>query len=454
MHRTLVTLLAILAGCAKPEPPNIVLIVIDTARADHFSCYGYNRETTPNIDEFARDAVLYRNARAPSPWTLPSHASLFTGLPPGAHGLHWSGIPAPEEGELPARISPLAPAAESRLLASVLTERGYRTVGVSNNPWISERTKLNGGFDHFVWRPRPRGEDRSSADRSLRMIDAYFEREVDRDPFFLFLNLIEPHFLYAPPQAFQGAFGGDPSIYPERDRLELALLAGAVQFDPLDLIPLYDEELRYVDDVVGDLLDWLRDRGEYENSMIVVTSDHGELLGEQGRFSHQLSVAEELIRIPLIIKYPGNEHAGVAEENPMVSLTDVYETALATSGVSDFESGKWSQDLRHMDRFSREWTISEYFFSAKYLRQLRAQNPDFDAREHEVVKRVVFADGQSHVLRGDELEATDTNKPPLRPEIRTEVEEYVRSLARGVPVDDSQWDEATRDALRALGYAD
>jgi choline-sulfatase len=432
-----------------------VLIVVDTARADHFACYGHRRATTPNIDALARDAVLYRNVRAPSPWTLPSHGSLFTGLPPGAHGLDFSALPAVGDS-LPPIVGKLAPSAEERLLAKKLKALGYSTIGVTNNPWISSRTKLDLGFDRFVWRPKPRTSDQGRAERSLEIIRKHFEEQVPTEPFFLFLNLIEPHFPYEPPTGFHGMFGGNVANIPKGKNVEALLLVGALRLDPEVLKPLYDEELRYVDDVVGRLFDWLDERDDYRESLIVVTSDHGELLGEGGRYSHQLSVAEELISIPLLVKYPGNKGAGRIEDNPLVSLTDVWRTILRAAGDDEPSGERWSQDLRTLDRFSRDWTITEYAFAVRCLRQLARIHPDFDAKAHEVVRRVVFADGVAHVFEGDELRPVpDERTPPgasLSGRVLGEVEAYVRSRVPAAGSDDLLRDEATVEALRSLGY--
>jgi arylsulfatase A-like enzyme len=454
-------LVAGLAGCERPSSekpsPNVVLIVVDTARSDRFSCYGHSRPTTPSIDAFARDAVLYARARAPSPWTLPSHGALFTGLPPGAHGLHWSALPAVGDS-LPPRLGKLAPSAEERLLARKLKALGYSTIGVSNNPWISIKSKLDLGFDRFVWRPAPKSGDQGRAERSLEIIRKHFEGKAPAEPFFVFLNLIEPHFPYDPSPGFHGMFGGNVANVPAGEDVELSMLAGALPIDPEVLSPLYDEELRCVDDVVGRLFDWLRERDDYRESLIVVTSDHGELLGEGGRYSHQLSVAEELIMIPLLVKYPGNDGAGRIEENPLVSLTDVWQTILRAAGGEGQDDEAWSQDLRAMDRFSREWTITEYFFAVRYLRQLARIHSGFDAAAHEVIQRVVFADGVAHVFEGDELRPVpDERTPPgasLPRGVLGEVSAYVQSRVPAVEADDTLGDEATVEALRSLGYVD
>ncbi|MGH2570334.1 MAG: sulfatase, partial [bacterium] len=423
-----------------------------------FSCWGHDRPTTPSIDAFARDAVLYRSARAPSPWTVPSHGSLFTGLPPGAHGLHWSALPAAGDS-LPPRLGKLARSADERLLARRLKARGYSTIGVSNNPWVSSKTKLDQGFDHFVLRPSPQSGDRGRAERSLEAIVKHFEEQTPAEPFFLFLNLIEPHFPYDPPPGFHGRFGGKFADVPAGHwTLELSMIAGALRVDPEVLAPLYDEELCYVDDVVGRLLDWLRERDDYRASLIVVTSDHGELLGEGGRYSHQLSVADELILIPLLVKYPENEGAGRIEENPLVSLTDVWRTILRAAGDDGPNGERWSQDLRTMDRFARNWTITEYFFAVRYLQQLARIHPGFDPTAHEVVRRVVFADGVAHVFEGDELrQVADERTPPgasLPADVLEEVEAYVRSRAPVVGSEEALGDEATVQALRSLGYVE
>jgi len=470
------------AACSAPEAPNVVLVVIDTARADHLSAYGHSRETTPHLEEFARDAVTYRNVSAPSPWTLPSHASIFTGLPPGLHGLRWaSDADRPGSGAL---VGAARPEAEERLLAELLRADGYTTIGISNNVWVSALTGLDSGFQHFwlledggymadyaQWREEHKVPARladSSAGQSIALLKRALTEIPRQGPFFAFLNLIEPHFPYAPPDRFRGRLDGDPALYAELDQLaqdpslELQLLTGAKKIEAAGLGVFYDEELRYVDATLGHLFRWLKQRGWYDDALIIVTSDHGEHLGEGGRYSHQLSVDEALLSVPLMIKYPGNRGGGGSEENSLVSATDVYWTVVsAVFGERlPVPPEPWSQDLARMEHFGRDWTLSEYYYSDRYLGDLARLNPDFDAARHKIVRRVVHTREGRSVFLGDELApdlsanagGEEARALPLPPDVREAYDRYVErveSLSSDLTVID---DPAALEGLRKLGY--
>ena len=471
-------LLALGASCSEPpDPPapaptptgpNVLLIVIDTVRADHFSCNEYERRTTPRIDKFARDAVTYRNASSPAPWTLPAHASMFTGLPSGLHGMRWIQTPPDEEG---LATGALRPEAQRRLLAERFRQAGYRTLGISNNGWISKTTGLDHGFERF-WHIQTEREviadylewpAEHSVPRQLAGLAggsiALLKRELSSlgsdERFFAFLNLIDPHSPYRAPKGYRFFFEGST---PEHQALrrdwadkhyELATLAGAERPDPELLATLYDQEIRYADDVLGNLFRWLRQHGLYDDALIVVTSDHGEHMGENGRYSHQLSVERELLWVPLIIKYPGNAGAGTVEESSLVSTADVYQTLLATTGDTQAEASPWSQDLQRMDRFARSWTLSEYYYSDAYLAQLEALNPAFDAEPHRTVRRVIHTRQGRTVFAGAERVSGSTEAPELQA-----YETYVERV-EALPVGATSHDDPELlEALRELGYVE
>ncbi|MEZ5976741.1 MAG: sulfatase [Planctomycetota bacterium] len=405
-------------GCDEgggKRPPNVVLVVIDTARADHFSCYGYERETTPRIDAFARqDAVLYRDARSAAPWTLPSHASLFTGLWPGEHGMNWTHWISPEVSlKKGLHRSPDLPDPD-RLIAKRLAARGYRTFGLSNNSWVSERSGLDDGFEIFVdafrdtkslpkgyadwpseWKV-PQPLQTSSAGRTIALAKREIANVGPNEPFFLFFNFIEPHFPYQPPKPFRGRFGGTDAMYErqarELDDREREIMIGAVSVDTEEMRVAYDEELATVDRAVGHLVDWLREIGRYDDTLVVVTSDHGEHLGEGGRWSHQLSVERELLWVPLIVKYPHGEGAGTVVDDRMVSNVDVWSTILRVAGADTSGADPHrSRDLR--DATPRDWFLSEYDYSDFFLEELVALDPRFDPSPYRTISRVVFEDG-------------------------------------------------------------
>jgi arylsulfatase A-like enzyme len=384
---------------------------------------------------------------------------MFTGLPPGEHGLHW--IPSAQGGELrrPAR---------ERLLAQLLRQRGYTTFGVSNNQWVSAQSSLDEGFDRFYF-ISPSEETRDEAigrwlgpealadtraEQSLALFRKHLDAlELDR-PLFAFFNLIEPHFPYAPPPSFAGHFGGDIATLRKLNEpsLELAMLGGSVRPSGARLTDLYDEELAYVDHVVGKLLAELRARGLYDDSLIIVTSDHGEHLGEKGRYSHQLSMADELLRVPLIVRYPGGVGAGSVVDHPLVSTLDLHQTVLAAAWPDNPLRAGRSQDLAHMDEFARTWSLSEYYYSSYYLSQIEKFAPRFDPRPHEQIRRVVVTEDGVFEMQGTSADQIEGLPAAVRPQVAR----YLLALGSQADShgDSDSFDPEELEGLRALGYVE
>jgi arylsulfatase A-like enzyme len=313
---------------AAPGSPNVLVLVVDALRADHLSCYGYGRQTSPNIDRIAEAGVVFENAYAVAPYTLPAHASMLTGLYPNEHGVEWQTSTALRDGPYPT-------------LGEALLARGYRTAGFSANTyWFTREQGFGRGFMHF--------EDfyHSTLDRALRTFyGRVFEIEVMRRlgyvdiparkhapdnirsllswidgdrtrPFFAFINFMDVHDPRLPPQPFRGQFanggspggllnwrvnGEDPQLTPEQVQSE---------------IDAYDGAIAYLDDQIGHLLDELHARGLAENTLIILTSDHGDAFGEHGMFLHGHSLYQEEIRVPLIVWRPGQAPANVRVSQP------------------------------------------------------------------------------------------------------------------------------------------
>jgi arylsulfatase A-like enzyme len=394
---TLAALVLAACGDGPPARPNLVLIVIDTARADHFSCYGYGKETTPNVDALAARGVRFTEARSLAPWTLPAHMSMFSGLPPRDHGATWAAFSEPESAplrELVART--FAPGEPERMLAARLRAAGYATLAFSPNPWVAKTKGLGEGFDEFheLWREEERaalarGAPPDALSLSLSGVTmagvrrALAARDEER-PFFLFVNLLDPHFPYEPPEPYRARFGGTSAtvtaIQAGGRRTELAMIAGAAPFTREELVPLYDGELATADHFVGELVQTLEREGVFDDTLVIVTSDHGELLGEGGQWSHQLSVGEELLRVPLVLKLPEDARAGTVSEDPLVSNLDVYATLLAAAGLTP--SSGLARDLCAPAPPSRELLVAEYDTSRAYLHQLAEVHPSFDPAAH------------------------------------------------------------------------
>ena len=312
----------------------------DTVRADHVSADGYSRPTTPAIDALGRDGAVYLNAYTPSPWTLPAHASLFTGLYPSSHGA--------DSGHL--RLDASLP-----LLARRLHDAGYRTLAYVENPWVGKDYGFQEGFDTFdeIWRGVRGTEDDMGAERVSRAVARWLAWRDDnsdarRPPFFIFINYFEAHLPYNPPEPerskFLRATGGESAAQREArvERLrrfkhpeEVKQILGVGSLQPADfsiLSDLYDGELAYVDRHVGEVAGLLRQRGLLDRTVLVVTSDHGEMLGEHGLMDHKLNLYQPVLRIPMVLRYPPAVVPGLRIESP-VMLQDLYPTLLSLAGV-------------------------------------------------------------------------------------------------------------------------
>jgi len=447
-----------------------VFIVLDTARADRFSYAGWPHETTPNIDALTADAVVYSGAHSVAPWTLPSHMSMFTGLFPGQHGATWNRFDG--LGSMKALMNQsLRPADPERMLGRRLKDAGYTTVGVSHNPWISERTGFDEGFDalHAAWRESAGGAG-TRAERCLALFEQHLgEHGPLGRPAFLFFNFTDPHYPYELPDGGAARFGGDEALHADwfadgatgRPR-EIDILSGATEVDVAAFGPFYDSALHTADVVVGRLIDWLKAEGRYEGALIVITSDHGEHLGEQGRFSHQLSVEEELLRVPLVIKYPGGAGAGSVEPEALVSPLDLYATLLSAAGDESWRPHSMARDLADMERFDRRRLVAEYYPSSSYLEVLRRSNPAFDVQEHDTVRRAVYEGGHKYVFRDLVLESIDgvpVGAGGAEPDASAQnvtrfLADYVRSVREtvGPQAQGNTDDPELLRALEALGY--
>jgi arylsulfatase A-like enzyme len=340
---------------ASTQRPNILLIVMDTVHADHLAVYGYERDTTPNLRDLAHDSMVYSNAISASDITLTSHASLFTGMYPSWHGAYCD----PQNAMYGRALSNRYPT-----IAELLHSNGYRTTGVAANLYLRADFGLERGFDRFrIPRPVPllASENAYMLRRSLRrgltlfFDTAQFDRlyalgeDINTElfaelaalpksgaPAFTFINYMDAHFPYVPPAPFDNRYPGRRSGMTQDDlEAEQKVLVsenGAAPGYRPHCVSQYDGGIAYVDRQVGDVVAWLKHRGAYDNTMIVVTSDHGEAFGERHRVGHANSPYQNLLHVALIVKYPHQAHRGT-EQRP-VSLTDVAPTILQAAGIA------------------------------------------------------------------------------------------------------------------------
>ena len=285
----------LLPSCSRPRPAirNVLLISIDTLRADHLSAYGFPRPTTPNIDALAREGVLFKDVHTPVPMTLPAHVSMLTGTLPPTHGLRDNLQNRLPEG--------------SRTLAEMLKPRGFTTGAIVSTFVLDRRFGLSQGFDSY--------DDRFQAvhkigdiserkgDETTRLAREWLDQHKDR-PFFFFVHFYDPHDPYEPPEPFASQWKAHP----------------------------YEGEVAFADHCVGQVLEKLRQLGLYDSTLIVITGDHGEMLGEHGELNHGFFIYEGALRVPLVVRVPRAEGTPRQVDLP-VSLIDIVPTIVSLVGA-------------------------------------------------------------------------------------------------------------------------
>jgi arylsulfatase A-like enzyme len=341
------------AGCSKrtsdaPQKPqvradaswpSIVLFSIDTLRPDHLGCYGYPRKTSPRMDQLAAEGALFENAISSSSWTLPAHCALFTGLADSVHGCQ----------DMDQRL-----ADDRETLAERLAALGYATAGFFSGPALHPVFGLSQGFERYV-------DCTSFADLSLKMaqtgqsldggviqaaataditsprvyqeVSAWLQRN-ERRPFFLFIHLWDVHFDFIPPPPYDRMF--DPNytgtVTGQNFFVDDAINANMPQRDREHIVALYDGEIGWTDEHIGKILDALDSRGLRDNTIVMLVADHGEEFFEHGGKGHRQTLYDEVIRIPLLVRFPGRIAAG-QRFREQVGITDVLSTLLELSGA-------------------------------------------------------------------------------------------------------------------------
>jgi len=270
----------------------VVLISIDTCRADYLSCYGYSRPTTPNIDAVAAGGVLFSHAIAAAPQTLPSHATMLTGTNPPAHRVR------DDSGHLLAD--------SSVTLATLMREHKYRTAAFVSTFVLGPQSGLDRGFETYNAPANlgdgDNGHAESSAEQTTQLAADWLERHAS-EPFFLFVHYSDPRSPYAPPPPFDKRYADDP----------------------------YAGEIAYSDAWIGKLIEKLKDFGVYDSTMLIITADHGEAFGEHEEWKHNYFIYQPTIRVPLIIRWPSVREP--KQIDSIVGVIDVMPTVLSASRI-------------------------------------------------------------------------------------------------------------------------
>ncbi len=339
----------VVAEKAPAQRPPIVFVSIDTLAARNMSLYGYERPTTPNLVEFAREAVVFERARANAPFTLQSYMSQFSGLYPTANRIEF----AMQEGRRPSpwEIDQLAP--NRWTMAELLRASGYRTAAWVDNPWLARGFGFDQGFEHYdtsaaeieIWRPR------GGIEHNAELLEEWIDELAPGEPFFAFLQAQDPHGPYHPGAPFDERFHGDEhydaestarvgkhqlhafGVIPDYIARGISPEGNFPERLPTaDLIASYDEEVLQTDARIGELFDFLRERGLFDEAVIVVSADHGESMLDHAFYFDHGTLWDEVLHVPLAIRLPGGAHGG-KRVTQSVQLVDLYPTLADVVGV-------------------------------------------------------------------------------------------------------------------------
>ena len=435
---------------SSDRAPNIFLYLVDTLRADHVSCYGYTRKTTPRLDAFAHEAVLFENCQAQSPWTRASVASIFTGLWPQAHGA------MDRENKLPESAT---------TLAEILKSAGYQTLGVTANGNAHEPWGFAQGFDYFKYIERPQtgaGLARSSDvnDEVFRILD---RRDHNR-PVFLWVHTIDPHLPYDPPEPFRSRFL-DRNLQPEFGTVqhisELARMTDMPSNEVIDnLKGLYDGEIAANDASFGLLIDYLRDHDLFDNSLIVFVSDHGEEFHDHGGWAHGKTLHSEMLDVPLLIKPPRFKEP--KRIRAVVSLVDIFATLVDYARAGEFPSGSQSQGKSLSSYFESD--ADSYVDTGFAVAQMNLDSrvgQSMTTRDWKVIiRRSQGIDGFGELFSRLDDRGERHNLAPLHTTRTQYLSAELRVLQQlspsGLDVEilDLEKNKVIEDQLRALGYVE
>jgi len=445
------------AGCRRaPARPNLVIVVLDTVRQDHTSSYGYSRDTTPRLRELAAESTLYQNAYSVSSWTVPAHASLFTGLFPATH----------QSNQEHVRLAP-----GFTTLAELLAGAGYRTVAIVENPLISRANGFDQGIEAFVgaWRTQSNVQP-GGHDNTLDLVREAIDKLRGRPPFFLFLNLMEAHNPYDSSRQFRNTFVTDRSLELTATSFQDFYL-GRRSYSEAELShlrELYDAEILYDDWFVGELMDALKANDLWNDTIFVVLSDHGENIGDHGHVDHVFTLYETVTKIPLIIHDPWHFTPGRVDEDP-TQITDILPTIANLLGIES--TGVQGVDLLRPGARKGRSVICDYGWPVQVLRAFGDRRDD-PALARWKRRLVSVTDGQSKLIWASDgkHELYDLARDPAeernlvgRPERAAEVQRLtgllerhyggaLESAAPGPAPADESIDEQTRQELRSLGY--
>lgn len=452
--------------------PNVILILLDSLRADHLSCYGYNKLTSPNLDEFARGSALFKSAFSASPSTVGSVPSILTGLYPSSHGTGVDGNVLTFSSEIPA-------------LPQVLRENGYVTAGFNTNPYMVGKHGYGKGynsyFDLFPLKGRKRLLDKFRDFFGIAKNNTYvcgkdvnkqvtkWLKGAARPPFFMWIHYMDIHVPYFPREPFFSQFSSDKS----KDRIKsfknqfiqisakLFRNPDSITTDERQLIiDCYDSEIRYFDHNFKSLLALLRKRRLLEDTIVIVTSDHGEEFWEHGKWGHFMRLYDINTHVPLLIKYPALTSKGASISKQVRSI-DIFPTILdllniksrySLPGISLLPYIKDENSAPEADVFSEGGGVQGVSVNT-YVDRL------FSVRTNQwkFIKNITRNQNELYDLKNDLMELNNLADKPDVQEIIKELDSKIKKILKlseksKQAISSVEVEEQTKERLKALGY--
>ena len=436
------------------SPHGIILISLDTLRADHLGCYGYHRNTSPFIDAFAKESILFEDAVVQSPWTLPSHMSIMTSLYPSSHGVFNKNT----------RL-----ADENVTLAELLHDAGYQTAAFVDGGYMNALFGFDQGFDVYDdWGGSI--EQVEEIGKGIAYILPKVKKWLDENkskPFFLFIHCYDIHSPYEPPAPYDKMFHdfvytGD--LTPSTETLVEAAWKGMKTSDEdvRHFVALYDGGIRYTDTEIGDFLSYLKETGLYDQSLIIITSDHGEEFKEHGSFLHWQLYYRPNLHVPLIIHFP-NYPGRLARIRDLVQSVDLLPTILDITGIPPLPRAEGRSLIPLIERKRNFMNIlfREIFYASKdkshigFAEDLNPRDWSIITNDYQMIYFLKSKSIQLFNIKADHLAQKDIAKDNdviIKRLLDKFKEEYnLTPHYKPLPI---TLDEKTQSQLKALGYVD
>ena len=485
----------------ESDKPNIILITMDTVRADNLSLYGYERDTTPNLKKLSEESVLYRNSISTSNMTLPSHASIFTGRYTRSHGAHhFFTTLTPSDDELAwiAKHSQVQSLSDKfNTLTEILSEKGYLTMAVvANGGYLGAHYNINQGFQfydyrapvpflglflgkvrpfylrqtihtlssHIISTPDHYKVSRNAEEINNEVFTLLDKVKKDDAKFFMFINYLDAHWPYSPPPPFDTLFPGKDETFntalkfAEVEREVIMLERKLTDKERQHIVSQYDGGIAYEDFYIGKLIARLKKAGMFENTLIIITSDHGETFGRRNFMQHGNSVYQNEVKVPLLIKYPNSNQKTVVEK--YVSGVDLMPTVLDVLGY-EIPGDIQGVSLLKPEGLNNRNIISESFGARRNLR--------YHKRFYRI-QRAIFSDSMKFITStSGTQELYDLSKDPeekkniyrsddsTSEKLKAELNQWFKDVSEDIPSRNGsaprkKSDKGALDRLKALGY--